>query len=77
MNSHLSKRYFGIEQEYALSDLKENRAEVPQGRALGPVLYLLNICDLPELENNLAAAFADDTGILSVGKNNEQTAHKL
>ena len=42
---------------------------------MGPVLYLF--CDIPTLENNTIAAFADDTAILAVEKTSEEATEKL
>jgi hypothetical protein len=37
----------------------------------------LYTCDIPTLENDTIATFADDTAILTVGKNNEEATEKL
>jgi predicted GIY-YIG superfamily endonuclease len=50
---------------------------VLQGSVLGPVLYLLYTSDLPKLENSIVATFADDTAILAVGSDNEESTGKL
>lgn len=77
LESYISDRYFRVKQEEAYSDLKEIKAGVPQGSVLGPVLYLLYTCDIPTLENNTLATFADDTAILAVGRTNEEATEKL
>lgn len=77
IKSYLTDRYFRIKQDDAYSELKEIKAGVPQGSVLGPVLYLLYTCDLPEFDNYCLATFADDTAILAVGKDNVETANKL
>jgi hypothetical protein len=77
LQSYITDRYFRIKQEEAYSELKEIKAGVPQGSVLGPVLYLLYTCDIPTLENDTIATFADDTAILTVGKNNEEATEKL
>lgn len=45
-------------------------AGMPQGSLLDLVLDLLYTCDLPQLENNKIATFANDTTISKIGKNN-------
>lgn len=77
LKSYLTERFFRIKQDDAYSELKEIKAGVPQGSVLGPVLYLLYTSDLPELENNTVATFADDTAILAVGNSNEESTEKL
>lgn len=77
LQSYISERYFRVKQEEAYSDLKEIKAGVPQGSVLGPVLYLLYTCDIPELEDDTLATFADDTAVLALGKSNEEATNKL
>jgi hypothetical protein len=40
------------------------------------VLYLLYTSDLPNLENNTVATFAEDTAILAVESSNEEATEK-
>ena len=74
---YLTERFFRIKQGDAYSELKEIKAGVPQGSALGPVLYLLYTSDLLKLENSIVATFADGTAILAVGSSNEESTGKL
>jgi hypothetical protein len=53
------------------------QAGVPQGSVLGPILYLLYTSDLPTLEQNVVATFADDIAILAIGDNNSESTEKL
>jgi hypothetical protein len=77
LESYLTEIFFRIKQRDAYSELKEIKAGVPQGSVLGPVLYLMYTSDLPKLENSIVATFADDTAILAVGSNNEESTGKL
>ena len=77
LSSYISKKAFRIKQENAYSELRKIRAGVPQGSVLGPVLYLLYTSDIPPLETNTIATFADDTAILAVGKTDEEAANNL
>ena len=60
LESYSTDRFLRMKQGDAYSERKEIKAGVPQGSALGPVLYLLYISDLPQLENSTVATFADD-----------------
>ena len=77
LKSYISERCFRVKQEETYSELKAITAGVPQGSVLGPVLYLLYTCDIPTLENDTIATFADDTAILAVGKTSEEATEKL
>lgn len=77
LESYISDRHFRIKQEEAYSEIREIKAGVPQGSVLGPVLYLLYTCDIPNLENVTIATFADDTAILAVGNSSEEATEKL
>lgn len=77
LESYISERYFRVKQEDAYSELQLIKAGVPQGSVLGPILYLLYTCDIPQPENSTIATFADDTAILSVGRSNEEATEKL
>lgn len=67
LKSYISERLFRVKQEDDYSELREVRAGVPQGSVLGPILYLLFTCDLPQPENVSVATFADDTAIMAIG----------
>lgn len=77
LESYISDRYFRVKQNGAYSALKEIRAGVPQGSVLGPILYLLYTSDLPTLDNNIVATFADDTAIMSVSESLEISSQNL
>jgi hypothetical protein len=59
------------------SELKLIKAGVPQGRVLGPVLYLLYIDDVPITSNSTMATFADGTAVMAVGETVENSTRKL
>lgn len=77
LQSYLSDRMFHIRHDNSYSEIKQIKAGVPQGSVLGPVLYLLYTCDIPVLENNTIATFADDTAIMAVGVTHEEAVEKL
>ena len=79
LESYITERYFRAKQENEYSDLKRIMAGVPQGSVLGPLLYLLYTCDIPTPleEENVLATFADDTAIMAVGDNIEDSTCKL
>ncbi len=66
LKSYIADRVFRVKHEEEYSEIKEIKAGVPQGSVLGPILYLLYTCDIPQTENAITATFADDTALLSV-----------
>ena len=59
------------------SEVQDVKAGCPQGSKLGPLLFLIFINDmLKDIESEILF-FADDTTLLSVGKNPEETAAML
>ena len=77
LKSYIENRHFRVKYEEEYSELKQILAGVPQGSVLGPILYLLYTRDLPKLNDVTVATFADDTAVLSVGDNIEQSTMKL
>ena len=77
LKSYISDRFFRVRHNDEYSDLKDIRAGVPQGSVLGPTLYLLFTCDLPQTPNVTSATFADDTANLAVGKTVEESTSRL
>lgn len=77
LESYITNRAFRVRQEDAVSELKEIKAGVPQGSVLGPVLYLLYTCDIPDIQNITIATFADDTAIMSTGKSHKEAVEKV
>ena len=62
--SYLSNRMQYCYIDDTNSDYKVNRARVPQGYCLGPLIFLIYINDLPSvLENSDSNLYADDTNI--------------
>jgi hypothetical protein len=52
-------------------------AGVPQASVLGPVLYLLYICDVPTTSNSIMAMFADDTAVMAIEETVDISTRKL
>lgn len=77
LHSYLSQRHFRVKQDDAYSELKSIKAGVPQGSVLGPILYILYTSDLPEVTGTTTATFADDTAILAVGADNNESIEKI
>lgn len=77
LESYLTERTFRVRHEDAYSDIKQIKAGVPQGSVLGPILYLLYTCDIPETNNNVIATFADDTAIMATGVTHKEAAEKV
>ena len=50
---------------------------MPQASVLGPVLYLLYTCDIPDLEHNTIANFADDRAIIATRFTQKETMTKV
>lgn len=75
--SYLTNRMFRVRQDDAYSKLMPIKAGVPQGSVLGPVLYLLFTCDIPDLDENIIATFADDTAIIATGVTHEEAIRKV
>lgn len=77
LESYLTERTFRVRHEDAYSDIKQIKAGVPQGSVLGPILYLLYTCDIPETKNSIIATFADDTAIMATGVTHKEAVEKV
>ena len=74
---YLSNRHFRVKHNDSYSELKLIRAGVPQGSALGSVIYLIYINDVPTTLCSTTSTFADDTAIVTVGESVEISTRKL
>ena len=63
---------------YIISDARPMTAGVPQGSALGPVLFTIYINDIAQvLNHSQICLFADDTVIYNAHNNIEQAAEAV
>ena len=77
LKSYLTDRFFLVRQQDEYTNLYPVEAGVPQGSALGPVLYLLFTADLPTSRNATTATFADDTAIIAAHENPRTASSNL
>lgn len=77
MSSYISDRHFRVKIDNEYSTLRKIKAGVPQGSVLGPILYLLYTRDLPNPTDATIATFADDTAILAMGSNINESTNKV
>nr|AMS38375.1 hypothetical protein [Bactrocera tryoni] len=75
--SYLSNRYFRIKQGQSYTTLQPIKTGVPQGSVLGPLLYILFTSDMPTPPNCTIATFADDTCIITTGKNVVESSNRM
>ena len=76
MESYLSDRCVYTEVENQRSDvLIQDRYSVPQGSVLGPLLYLIYVISLRDLDNNTRITYADDvTAVIRANSKEELKA---
>lgn len=77
IKSYILDRHFRVKYDNEYSNIKAIKAGVPQGSVLGPILYLIYTCDLPQPKQATVATFADDTAILVVDDDAEIANKKL
>ena len=75
--SYLKDRHFYVKHGTDFSKLYPIHSGMPQGSALGPLLYLLYTADLPTTNLTTIATFSDDTAILSTHNDPELASRKL
>lgn len=77
LKSYLINREFFVRIGDERSSRGIIRSGVPQGSALGPLLYIIYTSDMPVQHDGITATFADDTAFLSSSINKDEASSKL
>jgi hypothetical protein len=79
LKSYLQNRHFLVKIQNECTELSPLNAGVPQGSALGPLLYLLILftADLPISPEITSAIFADDTAVIATDNDPAIVSSKL
>jgi len=77
LQSYLTERYSQIKFNMATSANFPKHSGVPQGSALGPLIYLIFTADIPTRNDTTIATFADDTAILASNKDPQTASQSL
>jgi hypothetical protein len=77
LKSYLINRHFRVKVDNEFSDLLPIHAGVPQGRVLGPLLYLFYTSEFPPSPDTTTATFADDTAVLVIDPKAVAASQKL
>ena len=73
--NYLSDRYQRVKCGDSFSDWGAVRGGIPQGSALGPLLFLIYVNDMPDqVQHGVLLQFADDTCLICCGKSYEETS---
>ena len=77
LQSYLTGRTFTVVVDGAFSSYRTQRAALPQGAVLSPILFTLYISDIPRIPHIQLAlyVYADDTALLARGYNRTQAQH--
>ena len=73
--NYLSDRYQRVRCGDSFSDWGAVKGGIPQGSALGPLLFLIYVNDMPDqVQHGVLLQFADDTCLICCGKSYEETS---
>ena len=73
--NYLSDRYQRVKCDDSFSDWGAVKGGIPQGSALGPLLFLIYVNDMPnQVQHGALLQFADDTSLICCGKPYEETS---
>jgi hypothetical protein len=77
IKSYLTHKQFRVSVEGEMSTPREMQTGVPQGSVLAPILYNLDIIDIPRTPGVHLALFADDTCIYTTDGNKNYVIRKF